>query len=152
MAFLWRLFDTEVYSVLNGDAHSNISLTTVHQHVPVQTPLVSGDVAALRTPVDLLVGVQMSHVLLELHGVKGDEGAELTAELLLARVALAPVLQEQALVGAGEVALRAVVGHVRPPVLLHVPLVGKDGVAGVMATLHRCDAVGLPGVTQQLFA
>ena len=102
---------------------------------------------------DLLAGVQTSHVLLELHGVKGDEGAELAAELLLPRVAPPPVLQEHALVGAGEVALRAVVGQVRtPPVLLHVPLVGEDGVAGVMATLHRRHAVGLPGVTQQLLA
>ena len=131
---------------------NDISLTTVHQHVPVQTPLMGGHVAALRTPVDLLAGMQMSHVLLELHRVEGDEGAELTAELLLPRVSLAPVLQEHALVGAGEVAQRAVVGKVRAPMLLHVPLVGEDGVAGVMPTLNRLDGVSLPGVTQQLLA
>lgn len=59
---------------------------------------------------DLLSGVQMSNVLLKLHGVKRDEGAEIAAQLVVSRVTEPLVLEEDGLIGAGEVTLRAVVG------------------------------------------
>lgn len=54
---------------------------------------------------DLLSGVQMSNVLLKLHGVKRDEGAEIAAQLVISRVTEPLVLEEDGLIGAGEVTL-----------------------------------------------
>lgn len=54
---------------------------------------------------DLLSGVQMSNVLLKLHGVKCDERAEIAAQLVISRVTEPLVLEEDGLVGAGEVTL-----------------------------------------------
>lgn len=47
---------------------------------------------------DLLVGVQVSHVLLERHRVKGHKMAKLTGEPLASRVSLPPVLDKQAFI------------------------------------------------------
>lgn len=123
----------------------------MRQHVSLQAAAVRGHVAAQRALVSLLIGVQVCDVLFELHGVKRDEGAELTAELVRSRVSTAPVLQEERLVGAGEAALLAVVRTVRPVMSLHVRLVLKDGVAGVMATRHGFDPMSVRGVSQQVF-
>lgn len=101
--------------------------------------------------VDLLVGVQMADVLLELHGVKGDEGAEVTAEPVAARVTVPPVLQEEGFIGAGEVTLRAVVGQVRSKMSLHVRLTLKNGPACMVTTLHRLDPVCFGGVSEKFF-
>lgn len=84
---------------------------------------------------DLLSGVQMSNVLLKLHGVKCDEGAEIAAQLVVSRVTEPLVLEEDGLIGAGEVTLRAVVGEVCPVMSLHVRLALEDGTAGVVTTL-----------------
>lgn len=54
---------------------------------------------------DLLVGVQVSDVLLKLHRVERDKGAEVTAQLVTARVTLPLVLEEKGFVGAGEITL-----------------------------------------------
>lgn len=123
----------------------------MHQHVARQAAFVRGHVAALRAAVDLLTGVQVSHVLLELHRVEGDEGAEVAAELLGPGVPVPLVLQEDALVGAGEAALGAVVGLVAAVVGLHVRLALEDQAAGVVATLCGLHAVHLGAVPQQVF-
>jgi len=127
-------------------------LTTVHQLVALQASFMRGHVAALRAAVDLLVGVQMTDVALELHGVERGEGAKVTAELVAARVTVPLVPEEDGLVGTRELALGAVVGEVRPMVSLHVRLASEDGAAGVMATLRRLDPVRLGRVPQQFFA
>lgn len=62
-------------------------------------------VAALRAPVDLLTGVKMLRVLLQLHRVERDKGAKATAKLLTSRVAAPQVPEEDGLVGGGEVTL-----------------------------------------------
>lgn len=77
----------------------------MHQHVALQAPFVRGHVAALRAAVDLLVGVQMSNVLLELHGVKCGEGAKVTAKLVVPWVTVPPVLEEDGLIGTREITL-----------------------------------------------
>lgn len=55
----------------------------MHQHVSRQAALMRGHVAALGAAMDLLVSVQMSNVLLKLHGVKRDEGAKFAAKLVV---------------------------------------------------------------------
>lgn len=80
-------------------------LTTVHEHVPLQTPFVRGHVAALRAAVDLLVGVQMPEVLLELHGVERDKGAEVAAELFRPCMTEPLVLEKDCFIGARKIAL-----------------------------------------------
>lgn len=74
-------------------------LTTVHQHVSLQAPFMRGHVGALRAAMDLLVGVQMSDVLLELHRVKCDEAAEVAAKLFISWVTVPLVLEEDSLIG-----------------------------------------------------
>lgn len=64
-----------------------------------------GDKAALMAPVDLLIGVKMADMLLELHRIERGKGAEVAGQLLVPGMALQFVLPEEALVGAGEVAL-----------------------------------------------
>lgn len=80
-------------------------LTTVHQHVSLQAPFMRGHVAALRAAMDLLVGVQMSNVLLKLHGVQCDEGAKVTAKPVVSWVTVPLVLDEDSLIGTREVTL-----------------------------------------------
>lgn len=80
-------------------------LTTVHEHVPLQTPFVRGHVAALRAAVDLLVGVQMPEVLLKLDGVERDKGAEVAAELFRPCMTEPLVLEEDCFIGARKIAL-----------------------------------------------
>ena len=63
------------------------------------------DKITLLTTVDLLICMEMAHVLLKLHGVEGGKGAKAAVQLLLARVPLSLVLLEAVFVGAGEVAL-----------------------------------------------
>lgn len=86
----------ELYSLL---------LTTVHQHVSLQAPFMRGHVAALGAAMDLFVGVQMSNVPLKLHRVKRDEGAKVTGELVMSRVTVPLVLEEDGFVGAREITL-----------------------------------------------
>lgn len=77
----------------------------MHEHVPLQTPFVRGHVAALRAAVDLLVGVQMPEVLLKLHGVERDKGAEVAAELFRPYMTEPLVLEEDCFIGARKIAL-----------------------------------------------
>lgn len=127
-------------------------LTAVHQHVSLQATLMRRHVAALRAAVDLLVGVQVSDVLLKLHGVKCDEGAEVTAELVVSWVTVPPVLEEDALIGAGKITAGAVVGEVCPIMSLHVRLALKDGATGVMTAFHSPDPVLFGSVFEKFFA
>lgn len=62
-------------------------------------------VAALRATLDLLIGVKMLQVLLQLHWVFCDKGAKVTAKLLISSVTAPQVPEEDGLVGGGEVAL-----------------------------------------------
>lgn len=151
----------KVTSARTGGTHSGLvrkerraprrfRLTGVQQHVAAQHALVRRDEAALRAAVDLLVGVQAAHVPVELHGVEGGEGAEGAAQLLGARVALALVALEAALVGAGEVAVRAVEGLVRAVVRLHGLTAAEHGGAGMVAALHGAQPVGVGRVALQL--
>lgn len=80
-------------------------LTTVHQHVSIQATFMRGHITALRTAMDLFVGVQMSNVLLELNGVECDERAKVTAELVSPWVAVPLVLEEKSFIGGREIAL-----------------------------------------------
>lgn len=109
-------------------------------------------VAALRATVNLLIGVKVLQVLLQLYGVERDIGAKVTAELLVSSMASAQVPEEDVLVGGGEVALRAVIGLVCPVVNLHVSPVWKQGTAGVMATFARHTAVNLRGMSHKLLS
>lgn len=127
-------------------------LTAVHQHVPLQAAFMRGHVAALRAAMDLLVGVQMPNVHFKLHGVKCDEGAKVAAKLVDSGVSMPLVLEEDALIGAREITLRAVVGEVCPIMSLHVRLALKDGAAGVMTTFQSLDPVHLGRVSEKLFA
>lgn len=54
---------------------------------------------------DLLIGVQMSNVLLKLHRVKCNEGAKVTAKLFISWVTMPLVLEEDSLIGAREITL-----------------------------------------------
>ena len=96
---------------------------------------------------DLLAGVQMSNVLLELHRVERDEGAEVTAELVGPRVAEPLVLEEKSFIGGREITLGAVVGNVCLIVNLHVHLGLKNGTTGMMATFYCFDPVDLDSVS-----
>lgn len=80
-------------------------LTVVRQRVSLQATSVRGGVAALRTSVDLLVGVTASYVPLRLYGVEREEGTEVTAELVGAGVAASLVSEEQGFVRAGKITL-----------------------------------------------
>lgn len=100
---------------------------------------------------DLLIGVHKSNVLLKLHRVKGDEGAEVTAELVIPWVTVPQVLEEHSFIGAGEITLRAVVGQVCPIVNLHVGLCLKNSSTGMMATFYCLDPVDFNGVSEKLF-
>lgn len=99
--------------------------------------------------VDLLIGVKMLQVLLQLHRVESDKGAEVAAELLVSGVAAPQVPEEDVLIGGGEVTLRAVIGLVCPIVSFHVSLVRKQRPAGVMATLAGRNVVHLCGMAQK---
>lgn len=88
---------------------------------------------------------------LELHGVEGDEGAEVTVKLCVPQVTEAPVLREDGFIGAVEIAVRAVVGQVRPVMSLHLRLAAKDGGAGVVATRYRFDPVLLGDMFHEVF-
>lgn len=109
-------------------------------------------VAALGAAVDPLAGVKPLGVLLQLHGVKRDKGAKVAGELLAAGVATPQVPQEDGLVGGAEVALRAVVGLVRPVVRLHVGPAGEQSSAGVMATAAGRCAVRLRRMSHKLLS
>lgn len=91
-------------------------------------------------------------MLFKLHRVKRDKGAEVTAKLLVSWVAVPLVLEEDGLIGAREITLRAVVGKVCPIMSLHVLLILKDGTAGVMSTLYSLDAMHFGGVSEKLLA
>lgn len=109
-------------------------------------------VAALRATVDLLIGVKVLRVLLQLHGVESDKGAKVTAKPLASRVAAPQVPEEDGLVGGGEVTLRAVIGLVCPIVSLHVGLVWEQSPAGVVATFAGRGAVHLRGMSHKLLS
>lgn len=115
----------------------------------LQATFVLRCVAALKAAVDLLMGVKKLQVLLQLQRVESDQGAEVTAQRLLPGVAAPQVPQEGGLVGGGKVALRAVVGLVRPVVSLHLGLAGKQSPAGVMPALAGCQVVHLPRVSHK---
>lgn len=83
----------------------------------------------------------MADVLLKLHGVEGDKGAKVTAELFVARVTEPPVPQEHRFVGAAEIAVRAVVGEMGPMMSLHLCLAAEDCAAGAVTTLYCFDPV-----------
>lgn len=127
-------------------------LTAVHQHVPLQAPFMRGHVAALRAAMDLLAGVQMADVLPELHGVECDKGAKVAAKLVVSRVTVPLVLEEDGLIGTGKITLRAVVGQVLPIMSLHVRLTLEDGATGVMAARYSRDPVHLGAVSEKFFA
>lgn len=109
-------------------------------------------VAALRATVDLLIGVKMLQVLLQLHGVESDKGAKVTAKSLTSSVAAPQVPQEDGLIGGGEVTVRAVIGLVCPIVSLHVSLVWEQSPAGMMATFAGCNVVHLRGMSHKFLA
>lgn len=54
---------------------------------------------------DLLIGVQMSKVVLKLHRVKCDKGAKVTAKLVTSWVTMPLVLEENGLIGARKITL-----------------------------------------------
>lgn len=89
-------------------------------------------------------------MLLELHGVKGDEGAEPAAELLHTRMPLSLVVLKQALVRARVAALRAVEGQVCPIMGLHVCSGPEKAATGVMPTIHGLEPVYLSHVFPEL--
>lgn len=107
-------------------------LPTVRQQVPLQPPLVRRGVVALRALVDLLRGVKVLHVSLELHRIKRVKVTELAGEPLPSRVTLPAMLREKTLVRTREVTVCAVIGLVRFVVLLHQFGGFKDGHAVVM--------------------
>lgn len=118
-------------------------LTGVQQHVADEHPLVGSGEAALRTLVDLLVGVHLAHMVLVGHWVEGGKGAECAAQLFTARVALLLVFAEQVLVGAGKVTVGAVEGIVALVVGLHGFCCGKEHGTRVMAALHSPHPMAL---------
>lgn len=115
----------------------------MQQHVANEHPLVGSGEGALGALVDLLMGVHLAHVVLVGHGVEGGKGAEGAAQLLTARVALLLVFAECVLVGAGEVAVRAVEGIVALAMCLHGLGAGEEQGARVMAALDSPRAVAL---------
>lgn len=115
----------------------------MQQHVANEHPLVGGGEGALGALVDLLMGMHLAHVVLVGHRVEGGEGAEGAAQLLAARVALLLVFAERVLVGAGEVAVRAVEGIVALAMCLHGLGAGEEQGARVMAALDSPCAVAL---------
>lgn len=121
----------------------------MHQHVSLQATLVWGNIAALGTAMDLFTGMQMSNVLLKLHRVKCDKRAKVTAKLVVPRVTMALMLEEDRLIGAREITLRAVVGKVCAMMSLHVLLTLEDGPTSVMTTLYCLDPMHLCGVSEQ---
>lgn len=74
--------------------------TTVQEHVSHQATFMRGCIAAVRAMINLLIGVQMPNVLLKLHRVKCDEGAKITAKLVISGVAMPLVLEEDCFVRA----------------------------------------------------
>lgn len=109
-------------------------------------------VTALRATVDLLIGVKMLQVLLQLYGVESDKGAKVTAKPLVSRVAAPQVPEEGGLIGGGEVTLRAVIGLVCPIVSLHVSLVWEQSPAGVIATFAGRSVVHLCGMSHKFLS
>lgn len=108
------------------------------------------DKITLLTMVDLLICMETANVLLKLHWVEGDEGAEFTVQLFLAWVPLSLVSLKVALVGAGEVALCAVEGLVCAQVSLHGLSALEQSIACMMATLNSFDAMSFLHVLLQL--
>lgn len=101
--------------------------------------------------VDLLVCMETANVLLKFHWIVGAEGAEITLQLLLARVPLSLVSLEEELAGAGEVTLRTVEGLVCAQVLLHGLSALEQSIARMMATLDSFDAMSVLHVPLELF-
>lgn len=91
-------------------------------------------------------------MLFKLHRIKCNKSAKVTAKLVISRVAVPLVLEEDGLIGAREITLRAVVGKVRTIMSLHVLLILKDGTAGVMSTFYNLDPMHFGSVSEKLLA
>lgn len=101
---------------------------------------------------DLLVGVQMSNVLLKLYRVKRGKGAKVTAKLVAPWVTETLVLEENCFVGTRKITERAVVGEVCPIMSLHVCLFLKNGSTGMVTTFHRLHPMHFTSVSKKFFA
>lgn len=96
------------------------------QHVSDEHPLVGSGKVALGALVDLFMSMHLAYMVLVGHWVEGGKGAEGTAQLFTARMALLLVFTEKMLIGAGKVTVGAVEGIVALVVGLHGFSCGKQ--------------------------